>query len=185
MIQTAVMHKIKLAHRGFTLLELLVVCVLIALMLSVAVPNLRSLYRNDPLAQSAHAVEQIVARAQSTAIELDGHVRLSIDTSANMLAIHPERGLEEKHGQSDADETGFTVRLPQRVVISSVWTSSVKRDKGEPISAWINERGMVEPLVVNISDGGRVMGIRFSPFVPLEISDREVVPADPSFAQIN
>lgn len=173
-------------QNGFTLVELLVVCVLIALMLSVAVPNVRSLYYTDPLTQSARLIERTIERAQSTALEKDSGVLLLIDDRENSLSVYPAETTDENYIQSDPD---FTAALPSGVVLSSVFTGSAgaanERDSGASILVWINRRGMIEPLVINIKSEGGTLGLTFSPFLPVEMRDRETAPDAPRFAQVN
>jgi len=163
---------------GFTLLELLAVCALIALMLSLAIPNLRALYHADPLSRSARLVERAVERARTKAIESDQPVPVTIDIAAHRVAV----------GQ---DQSGFSADLPEASAITSVQVGSVPAEGSGSIVAWVNERGMIEPLELVIRGETREVHLSFSPFVAPRITEHTGLagtrsPASPaSGARIN
>lgn len=163
-------------EQGITLLELLVVGVLIGIMLAVTVPNVQNLLGNDPLKRSARLTAAALTEARRLAIASENGVAVTVDKAANRLVI----GVGSKHrrGPDVSEDDGKTIRLADSVAIVSVWTGLSQHGSEDSVPIWINNRGMVEPVIINLSDGDRVIGLRGSPFLlGIEIVDRELSPA--------
>ena len=170
-------------EQGITLLELLVVGVLIGIMLAVTVPNVQNLLGNDPLKSSARLTAAALTEARRLAMGSENGVAVTVDMAANRLII----GDVSKHprGSDVRKDEGKTIRLADSVAIVSVWTGLSQHGSDDAVPIWINNRGMVEPVIINLSDGDRVIGLRGSPFfLGIEIVDRELPPA-PLSAQLS
>jgi type II secretion system protein H len=73
------MRKILVAREGFTLVEMLIVIVILAIVSAVTIPALRS-NPDDALTTSANALTTLMLRSRQTAIERGQNVTLVVDT---------------------------------------------------------------------------------------------------------
>ncbi len=172
---------IRSSDQGFTLLELIVVGVLIGLMLAVTIPNIQSLLVNDPLKESVRLIAAAMTEAKRKGMGSEGAI-LAVDVAANKLVIRSGAKKQDQPGTKSADSQ--TVKLADSVSIISIWTHVSERRSDTIISLWVNKRGMIEPVIINVSDGERVMGLKSSPFLAdIEVVDRELSPSARLFAQ--
>lgn len=73
------MRKILVARDGFTLVEMLIVIVILAIVSAVTIPALRS-NPDDALTTSANVLTTLMQRSRQTAIERGQNVTLVVDT---------------------------------------------------------------------------------------------------------
>lgn len=79
--------------RGFTLVEVLVVLVLLGIAAAVVVPALPRIAEEDPLARSGEEVTNVLRRARRTALERGAPIALTVDTEASRYWVEIyERG---------------------------------------------------------------------------------------------
>jgi prepilin-type N-terminal cleavage/methylation domain-containing protein len=176
---------------AFTLLELLVVLVLVSIMMAVAAPRLRSTIITDPLKRSARQVVGVVneARQQAAAspkgcglviaVE-EGTFALSCPQSRRRTAAAAEEdafGGDELVDADLAPEPAPLLRIAEPARIRSVWNGASERITSGEVSLWISADGVMEPSVINLSDGSDELGLSISPFLgAIRISDEAAVP---------
>lgn len=111
--------------RGFTLLELIVVCTLIGIMLTISVPSLRSAFSTNPLKSTARQVVGVINEVRQTAVRNQEPYHLYISQLENRIwyekaedekkdAIEDDSDTPEKESyscltQSPSQECGFRV----------------------------------------------------------------------------
>jgi len=149
---------------GFTLLELLVVSVLIAIMLALTVPRVQGLFFNDPLSRSTRLLVAAIHEARETALDSGQGSVLLVDFSSAGLTIQAGAHPPGQNPASTAEPVA--VRLKEPVAFASVWTHSSGRQRGGTTPVRINGRGMIEPAVIELRDADRVMSLKLSPFQP-------------------
>ncbi len=94
-------------QRGFTLLEIMVVIVILGLLVAVVAPNV---LQNQDRAMVEKARADIAVLEQALDMyKLDNHVYPSTDQGLAALVNRPERGAEPKNYRSD----GYIRRLPE------------------------------------------------------------------------
>jgi len=151
-------------QKAFTLLEMLVVTMLLLIMLGVAIPGVGGLLSMDPLKKSAISIGAGIQKARSQGAASGNGCTLIIDVAKKELSIVVNGTRKQK-----------PIRLPDAITIQSVVTADNRQEDGEPLSIFVNNRGMIEPLFVQISDGDRVLGVKSSPFLAgIQIVDRPV-----------
>ncbi|MBE0582383.1 MAG: type II secretion system protein [Desulfofustis sp.] len=176
-------------QRGFTLIELMVVLVLLSIMLAFSIPRFRTTILDDPLKQAARQLISLIreARQQAAVSELGCYLEFDIEAGVVKLfcPVPPRTTAEEEVDEDDADaEDGPTlsITVPEPVAIESIFAGDNQRlSTGTPV-LWINRRGLMEPSIINLSDGDEAVGLRVSPFLPtVEVVDQALVPDDREF----
>lgn len=163
--------------QGFTLLELLVVSALISIMLAVSIPRVQGLFFNDPLKRSARLLASAVNEARRLALGSESGAVLLVDVAAGRLEI---RSQQDTAGRKDrATAKPLKVQLDNSVSIASLWSLSSGRSLSGAVPVWINRRGMIEPVIIELRAANRVMTIKGSPFLAeVEIFDKALSPPD-------
>lgn len=156
---------------GFTLLELLVVSVLIAIMLALTVPRVQGLFFNDPLSRSTRLLVSAINEARDIALESGVGSLLLVNFSSGSVTIKTQPD-NPVHKVSSAAEP-VLLQLDEPVAFASVWTHTSGRQQGGTMPIRVNSRGMIEPAIIELRDSGRVMSLKVSPFLAeAEVFDR-------------
>ena len=159
------------SSEGFTLLELLVVSVLIAIMLALTVPRIEGLFFNDPLKRSARLLVAAIHEARATALSSDHGCVVLVDTSSGRVEVQLQSLQTLPTKSADADQHVFQLAVP--VSVGSVWTPTGGRRLSGEAPIYVNARGMVEPVLIELRGEGRIMTIKASPFLAeIEVFDR-------------
>ncbi len=158
-------------------MELLVVSALIAIMLAVSIPRVQGLFFNDPLKRSARLVVLAVNEARRVALESPSRGILLVDVTAAAVEIREQQKATFRKGRATAKP--LKLALDQSVSIGSVWTLSSGRSLSGAVPVWVNRRGMIEPVLIELRDADRVMTLKASPFLAeVEIYDTALSPSD-------
>ena len=156
---------------GFTLLELLVVSVLIAVMLALTVPRVQELVFNHPLSRSTRLLVSAIDEARGIALESGVGSLLLVDFSTGSITITPQSDNSVQKVSSVAEPV--SLRLEEPVSIASIWTHTSGRHRGGSTPIWVNSRGMIEPAIIELKYSDRVMSLKVSPFLAeAEVFDR-------------
>ena len=187
-------HRPPDAQAAFTLLEIMVVLLLVSIMMAVAIPNFRSTIIADPLKRAARQVIGVVREARQQAAESPLGCGLVIDIEAGIFALScPERPEQARAELSIDDDQDYgivdeedapwepvkllTLDEPSR--IRSIWNGASNRFTIGEVTLWITSDGIMEPSVINLSDGSDELGLSIFPFITdIRIDDEAAVPQD-------
>jgi prepilin-type N-terminal cleavage/methylation domain-containing protein len=156
------------AERGFTLLEVLVVSVIIVIVSALTIPALQSPISSDPLKQAALSVAGFTQKAKQAGRSSTRGCRLVITPAENSIAIQFPSDDGEAAGlpRSPAGKADLPLlKLPEGVRLQAVNSEQNESRGGEPVSIWVNTRGMIDSFLLQISDGTRTMVLRNQPFL--------------------
>jgi len=171
----------RLKECGFTLLELLIVAILISIMLAVSVPAFRNSLFTDPLKLSARQVIGTIREAKQRAVSTEKGCELKVDLEASSLSLfcpQPQPPQEEDQEKKREPETERVFSLPSQVKITSVFNGAQEEHSTGVVSLWINNRGLMEPAIINLSDGSDEIGLAQSPFISaIQMADQPLEPA--------
>jgi type IV fimbrial biogenesis protein FimT len=118
-------HAIRL-RRGFTLLEVIVVMILLAVMGGIAVPAFRSLFVEDELTTATHRLEALFHLARDSAIRAGIPVTVLIDSVSNNIWLDsPARPV-------DTDTLAAAASLSGRT-LSRTTMSTARPDTGQSL----------------------------------------------------
>ncbi len=153
-------------EKGFTLLELIVVCTLIGLMLSFSVPSLRTALFSDPLKSAARNLIGLSNGVRQLAIRQQEPYLLHIDESEKRIWFEKETKSEaEKIAGEEELPRGKQLRLPDTVSITGVWVGESKRAEDQT-ALWISRQGYIERTRVGLEDeNGNRLVVHFFPFL--------------------
>ena len=151
---------------GFTLLELIVVCVLIGLMLSFSVPSLRTALFSDPLKSAARNLIGLTNGVRQLAIRQQQPYLLHIDESEKRIWFEKETKSEaEKAAGEDELRRAKQLRLPETVRITGIWLGEDRRAEDQT-ALWISRQGYMERTRIGLEDeGGNRLTVQFFPFL--------------------
>ena len=166
-------------EHGFTLLELLIVAILISIMLAVSVPAFRNSLFTDPLKLSARQVIGTIREARQRAVSTEKGCELTVDIDANSLSLAcPQPFEKEDQEKKPEPEIERILSLPSQVTITSVFDGAQEEHSTGIVSLWINNRGLMEPAIINLSDGSDEIGLAQSPFISaIWMADQPLEPA--------
>ncbi len=175
-------------RRGFTLIELMVVLVLLSIMLAFSIPRFRTTILDDPLKQAARQLISLIREARQRAAVSDLGCYLEFDIEGGAIKLFcpvPTRTIGDEEADDDgAGEDGpmLSITVPEPVAIESIFAADNERLSTGTAVLWINRRGLMEPSIINLSDGDETVGLRVSPFLPaVEVVDQVIVPDDREF----
>jgi prepilin-type N-terminal cleavage/methylation domain-containing protein len=151
-----------ISGKGFTLLELIIVGVVISIVLTTSIPLIRTLFFSDPLRKSTRLVTAFMEESRERALESENGVALVVDLSNGRMAIIPQPVDNADENIDASDYLGIVI--PPAVSIVSVWSHGSGRTVDGTAPIYINRRGMVEPFMIDLRQGARIMRVKGMPF---------------------
>lgn len=153
-------------ERGFTLLELIVVCTLIGIMLSFSIPSLRTALFTDPLKSTARNLIGLTNGVRQLAVRQQQPYLLHIDEGEKRIWFEKETGTTTgKVEKADENHREKQLRLPETVRITGVWLAEDKQAQDQT-ALWISKQGYMERTRVGLEDDeGNRLVVQFFPFL--------------------
>ena len=151
-----------LDKRGYTLIELIVVLVLIGMMLTLAAPRLRNALLTDDLKGSARKMIGIINNLRNEAIREQRDYSLNFDLDANRFWISYRSMTDEE--RAVASEEGSN--LPPDVRIHDVWIKGAGKMVRGAARIRFTRRGYTQKSAIHLSSkDGRELTLVLSPFL--------------------
>ncbi|WP_169309268.1 Tfp pilus assembly protein FimT/FimU [Desulforhopalus sp. IMCC35007] len=163
---------------GFTLLELIVVCVLIGIMLTISVPSMRSTFFTNPLKSTARQVVGLINEVRQTAVRNQQAYQLRFSQLENRVWYEKD-ALEEDTLSIDEESVmqKQEIQFPESVSIANVWLHSSGVTSEEQTSIWISKKGYMDQAAIQLTDsGGDSLTIKLNPFTEPIIITEEFPP---------
>lgn len=149
-------------NRGYTLIELSVVVLLIGLMLLIAVPRVRDTLFDDDLKAATRRFISSARELRNDSVREQTDYILHVDLNNPAFWVYPADTTAEK--RSELRKSAF--RFPEGVRIAGIrQTDEERRTAGEALIHF-SRRGYVEPTVVHLAAGERVFTLVLNPFLP-------------------
>jgi prepilin-type N-terminal cleavage/methylation domain-containing protein len=147
--------------RGFTLLELLIVCLLISISLGLSIPSLRSTLMTDDLAAGCRKVISLIKSSRAKAVTEQEAYLIYYDSTERKLWYQP----------ADAKETADTsasITLPSEVYIQKIKQASRSTDQDAMSTGiWISREGYMDKTAIQLVDKeNNSLNLLISPFLP-------------------
>jgi prepilin-type N-terminal cleavage/methylation domain-containing protein len=155
---------------GFSLLELLVTCSLVAIVMVLALPVVGGIPLSDPLTGSAARIAALVDSARATALRTGTSQVLSIDGGNGRLWYEPE-----PPGKTLENRRVFSVQLPAGVQLRKMVVARAVPQGDGPLRLSVSRRGTVAPAVLELADRhGKVLRLTVHALFPTV----DIVPVD-------
>ena len=169
--------------KGFTLLELIVVCVLIGIMLTISIPSLRSAFFTNPLKSTARQVVGVINEVRQKAVRNQEPYNLHISQLENRIWY--EKAEEKKEEEDAIEDVSDSLKkrelqLPDTVTLSRVWLHSSGVLSENKTTLWISKKGYMEQAAIQLSDEfNNSLSVQLNPFTdPIAVTD-EFPPSSP------
>lgn len=159
-------------ERGFTLLEMIMVCVLIGLMLSLSVPSMRSSLFTDPLKSTSRKVIGTVSSVRELAVREQQSYLLHISEGENRIWYEREFNVENP---IDGSRSGkHELVFPDSVSIAELKVGDESSQVQDHVEIWISKKGYMLHTVIRLEDkDGEEITLQFFPFLDtVEVSDQ-------------
>jgi Tfp pilus assembly protein FimT len=141
-------------------MELIIVCVIIALILTVSIPTLRNTLYTDELTQTARKIVGTVREIRTLAVRKQQPYQLHFELDKGRIWFEPDDG--QDHLEESAD-SGLT--FPIGIRLSDVQAHSQDKTGLGSVTVWISKQGYMDQTVIHISDeDDRRLTLFFSPF---------------------
>jgi prepilin-type N-terminal cleavage/methylation domain-containing protein len=164
------------SSRGFTLLELMVVMVLLTLVTAFAMPGLRTSLFTDQLKATARQLVGLIAETGQEAVRSQAEQLLHIDQERNLVWVTAEVKKKPEGADTTSDTAAVwdndpgkqwsRVTLPDAVkVIDIESVSGGKKSVGE-MTIRFTTKGYVDKTLIHLRDDeGRDLTLILSPFL--------------------
>ena len=147
--------------KGYTLIELILVLVLLGLMLGLAVPRFRQAVLSDNLNATSLRIIGLVQDLRERAISNQVSYVLHIDMREKQLWSFASNATEEE--QDTARKRAF--RLPADVKIEDLWSWSSGKLYDEA-TIHFSKKGYIEQAMIHLqSEDGRRLSLELTPFL--------------------
>jgi Tfp pilus assembly protein FimT len=147
---------------AFTLIEVLVVCLLISIILSVGIPALHDSLLTNQLKATSRKIISTVQGLRNEAIRSRQSFTLFIDLDGNRMWHKPDESITTKDRQRSVKD--ITV-FPSSIHVVDVWSKSMGKQSQGTKTLWITPQGYMDMTVFHITDGGETISILISPFL--------------------
>lgn len=150
-------------QKGFTLLELLIVCLLISISLGLSIPSIRSSLITDDLASGSRKVISLIKSCRAKAMSDQKPYLIFYDSAERTLWY---RQADQKEKQELTTRSSIT--LPDTVQIHEIKQATGSSDKDPAKDGiWVSRQGYVDQTAIYLSDNGNNnLSLLISPFLP-------------------
>lgn len=148
-------------NRGYTLIELILVIVLLGLVFSITVPRFRQALLSDSLDSTTLRLMGYVQDLREKAVS--GHVSYNLHIDIREKRLWAVAGNASEEEKDTAIEKAF--ELPADITIQDVWSWSSGKFYNEGIIRF-SRKGYVEKSMIHLqSDDGREISLELTPFL--------------------
>ena len=158
--------------KGYTLIELVVVIVLLGLFLGLAIPRFRYALVTDDLKATTRRMVGLIREVRNEAIREQKVYLVHLDLESNRLWIeYAGMGEEER---SLAQDRAFA--FPRAVRLLDVWRRGKGKQAHGEVALRFSKKGYVEQTLIHLgADDGREFTLKLSPFLAtIKIYDKYV-----------
>ena len=166
------------AKQGFTLLELLIVCLLISISLGLSLPSLRQSLITDQLAAGSRKVISLIQSGRSMAVRENEPYIIRQDP-VNRTVWYEQAEIDED-GEETTEATPplrSSITLPEGIRIQRIQQANAgDKHNPEKEGLWISRQGYMDKTTIQLVDGdNNSINLLISPFLQrIKILDQPV-----------
>jgi len=149
-------------NRGFTLIELSVVVLLIGMMLLIAVPRIRDTLLNDELRAAARRVIGTAGELRDESVRQQTDYILHIDLGNQAFWSYTADATAEKR----AELRKGAFRFPEGIRITGIRRAYEGGTTEGEVVIRFSRKGYVEPAVIHLAKDERAVTLVLNPFTP-------------------
>jgi prepilin-type N-terminal cleavage/methylation domain-containing protein len=160
--------------RGFTLIELIVTMVLIAMIASFAVPQIGNFIYADRLKVTTRKLVALIHRSSQLAQRQQASYLLTYQQRDNTFVVEPEIGEKKEPDRKKENR----LQLTEAVAVRDLWSWYGGLLPADAIVIRFSKNGYVEPTIIHLrKDDGQEMSVVLSPFLgKVQVMDGYVLP---------
>ncbi len=154
-------------QKGFTLLELLIVCLLISVSLGLSIPSLRSSLISDDLASGSRKVISLIKSCRAKAIAEQKPYLIFYDSAKREFWYQQEdEDNEEENKKSSPARASIT--LPGEIRVQEIKQATGSSDQDPAKNGiWISKQGYMDKTAIHlVGSGHKSLSLLISPFLP-------------------
>ena len=152
------------SQEGFTLLELIIVCLLITVSLALSVPNLRQALVIDQLAASSRKVIALIKEVRSLAAQEQQPYLIHFDLDGEKIWYQQDiHGSKEENEQENPRPS---IQLPPSVRLQDILYGTAEKTTSGEVALWINKQGYMDQTILHLADDqDNIISLVLSPFL--------------------
>jgi type II secretory pathway pseudopilin PulG len=152
------------SQEGFTLLELIIVCLLITVSLAFSVPNLRQALVIDQLAASSRKIIALIREVRQLAAQEQQAYWVHVDL--DQKKIWYQLDMDAPTGENGREDPHPSIQLPPSVRLQDILYGTAEKKTYGEISLWINKKGYMNQTILHLADDqDNIISIVLSPFL--------------------
>ncbi len=165
-------------RQGFTLLELLIVCLLISISLGLAIPSLRQSLVTDQLAAGSRKCISLIRSGRSMAARENVPYIIRFDPVNRTVWYEPAEIVDEEETSAEATTPlRSSVTLPDTVRIQKIQQANAgDKHNPEKEGLWISRQGYMDKTMIQLVDAdNNSINLLIAPFLHrIQILDQPV-----------
>jgi prepilin-type N-terminal cleavage/methylation domain-containing protein len=155
-------REMPLDKKGYTLIELMVVIVLLGLIFTIATPKIRDALFRDELKGATRQMVGLITRLRNEAIREHKDYMLHFDLESNRFWFDSPTMTEEERARIAADASP----LMGQVDIMDVWISGEGKIMLGEVRIRINKKGYIQQSIIHLGmEDNREFTLLLSPFL--------------------
>lgn len=153
--------------RGFTLLEILVVMVLISLVTAFTLPSIRTSLFTDQLKATARRLVGFVTEVSQDAVRNQSEYRIEFDLEQSRITATPATSGAKQDDQAETEKNRVaSLEVPESVRIVDVESNSGGKLSMGTAALFLSKKGYIDKTAIHLrSEDGDDMTIILSPFL--------------------
>lgn len=151
-------------RQGFTLLELIIVCLLITISLAFSVPALRQSLVVDQLAASSRKVIALIREVRLLATQEQQPYLIHFDLDRKKIWYRADVAKPTEDKQHPDSHPG--IQFPPSVSFMDIQSGTTEKKQSGELALWINKQGYMEQTILHLADDqDNIISLVISPFL--------------------
>ena len=174
----AAIGRASIHHEGFTLLELIVVMVLIAITVTLTVPKISNFLYTDQLKVTVRKLVGLINQSSQLAQRQQAPYLLRFIEGERRFVVEPELKKEKEGYAATKEGKERGLHLAESVQVKDLWSWYGGTRTAAEFVIRFTKNGYVEPTVIHLREaGGQEISVVLSPFLgKVQVVDRYITP---------